>query len=194
MSQMIANGEKLALLRGAQRVWAISSVHGEAERLRALHEAISRQFQPGDRLVYLGNILGHGPDVTDAVDEVLAFRRAVISAHGMFAADVVVLRGAQEEMWQKLLQLQLALNSGEVFDWMMEQGVGATLKSYGGGCFRRPCCGACWCGYVCTVDGEPSGSNSRPFRTHATHVGVAACGGEPVPRRAATVALCQCRD
>ena len=129
---MIANGEKFALLRGAQRVWAISSVHGEAERLRALHEAISRQFQPGDRLVYLGNILGHGPDVTDAVDEVLAFRRAVISAHGMFAADVVVLRGAQEEMWQKLLQLQLALNSGEVFDWMMEQGVGATLKSYGG--------------------------------------------------------------
>lgn len=132
MSQMIANGEKFALLRGAQRVWAISSVHGEAERLRALHEAISRQFQPGDRLVYLGNILGHGPDVTDAVDEVLAFRRAVISAHGMFAADVVVLRGAQEEMWQKLLQLQLALNPGEVFDWMMEQGVGATLKSYGG--------------------------------------------------------------
>lgn len=132
MSQMIADGDKFALLRGAQRVWAISSVHGEAQRLRELHAAISTRFQPGDRLVYLGNILGHGPQVADAVDEVLAFRRAVISAHGMFAADVVILRGAQEEMWQKLLQLQLALNPSEVFDWMMEQGVGATLEGYGG--------------------------------------------------------------
>lgn len=132
MSQMIVDGDKFALLRGAQRVWAVSSVHGDAERLRALHAAISKKFQPGDRLVYLGNILGHGPCVADAVDEVLAFRRAVISAHGMFAADVVILRGAQEEMWQKLLQLQLALNPGEVFEWMIEQGVGATLESYGG--------------------------------------------------------------
>lgn len=132
MSQMIADGNKFALLRGAQRVWAIASIHGESERLRDLHRAISERFLPGDRLVYLGNILGYGPDVASAVDEVLSFRRAVIAAHGMFAADVVVLRGAQEEMWQKLLQLQLALNPGEVFDWMMEQGVGATLESYGG--------------------------------------------------------------
>lgn len=132
MSQMIANGDKFALVRGAQRVWAVASVHGECDRLRELHRGISERFQPGDRLVYLGNILGHGPDVASAVDEVLAFRRAVIAAHGMFAADVVVLRGAQEEMWQKLLQLQLALNPGEIFDWMIAQGVGATLESYGG--------------------------------------------------------------
>lgn len=132
MSQMIVDGDKFALLRGARRVWAISSVHGEADRLRRLHAEISSRFQPGDRLVYLGNILGYGPVVADAVDEVLSFRRAVMSAHGMFAADVVILRGAQEEMWQKLLQLQLALNPGEVFEWMMAQGVGATLESYGG--------------------------------------------------------------
>jgi serine/threonine protein phosphatase 1 len=132
MSELIVDRDKFALLRGAQRVWAIASIHGEAVRLRALHESLSRQFQPGDRLVYLGNILGHGADVAGAMDEVLSFRRAVISAHGMFAADVVVLRGAQEEMWQKLLQLQLALNPGEVFDWMMAQGIGATLESYGG--------------------------------------------------------------
>jgi len=132
MSQLIVDRDKFALLHGAQRVWVVASVHGEAARLRGLHESITRQFEPGDRLVYLGNLLGHGSDVVGAVGEVLAFRRAVISVHGMFAADVVVLRGAQEEMWQKLLQLQLALNPLEVFDWMMEQGVGATLESYGG--------------------------------------------------------------
>ena len=132
MSQMIVNGDKFALLRGAQRVWTVASVHGESDRLWQLHRQISERFQPGDRLVYLGNILGYGSDAAAAVDEVLAFRRAVIATHGMFAADVVVLRGAQEEMWQKLLQLQLALNPGEVFDWMIAQGVGATLEAYGG--------------------------------------------------------------
>jgi serine/threonine protein phosphatase 1 len=132
MSEMIVDRDKFALLRGAQRVWVIASVHGEAAQLRALHDLIRPRFQSGDRLVYLGNILGHGAAVSQAVDEVLSFRRAVISAHGMFAADVVILRGAQEEMWQKLLQLQLALNPVEVFDWMIEQGVGATLESYGG--------------------------------------------------------------
>ena len=132
MSQMIVNGDKFALLRGAQRVWTVASVHGESDRLWQLHRQISERFQPGDRLVYLGNILGYGSDAAATVDEVLAFRRAVIATHGMFAADVVVLRGAQEEMWQKLLQLQLALNPGEVFDWMIAQGVGATLEAYGG--------------------------------------------------------------
>jgi serine/threonine protein phosphatase 1 len=50
----------------------------------------------------------------------------------MFAADVVYLRGSQEEMWQKLLQLQFAPNPREVLEWMLAQGVGATLTAYGG--------------------------------------------------------------
>ncbi len=35
-------------------------------------------------------------------------------------------------MWQKLLQLQFAPNPREVLDWMLNQGVGATLAAYGG--------------------------------------------------------------
>ncbi len=62
----------------------------------------------------------------------LAFRRAVIATQGMFAGDVAILRGAQEEMWQKLLQLQLALDPAEVLNWMLDQGVAATLAAYGG--------------------------------------------------------------
>lgn len=132
MSRMIFDGEKIATLRAVRRVWAIGAVHGDAARLRTLHRAVSERFEPGDRLVYLGNILGRGPDAAGAVDEVLSFRRAVIAAHGMFAADVAMLRGAQEEMWQKLQQLQFAMNPPEVFDWMVEQGVGPTLEAYGG--------------------------------------------------------------
>lgn len=132
MSEMVVNEDKIAILRGARRVWAVGAVHGEADRLRRLHRMIADRFEPGDRLVYLGNFLGHGEAVVETVDEILSFRCAVIAAHGMFAADVSVLRGAQEEMWHKLLQLQLALNPADVLTWMLDQGVGATIAAYGG--------------------------------------------------------------
>src|SRR5690606_24420032 len=51
---------------------------------------------------------------------------------GALAGDVVFLRGAQEEMWQKLLQLQFAPNPAEVLRWMLTQGVEPTLAAYGG--------------------------------------------------------------
>lgn len=119
-------------LRRPRRVWAVGSIHGEADRLAALHAALAPRFAPGDKLVYLGNFLGRGAQVRATVDEILAMRRALLAHPGMFACDVAVLRGSQEEMWHKLLQLQMAPNPSEVLDWMFAQGVGATLEAYGG--------------------------------------------------------------
>jgi serine/threonine protein phosphatase 1 len=97
-----------------------------------LHDRLVGRFRDGDRLVYLGNCIGRGVSVRAALDELLSFRRAVIGrGAGGFVCDVVFLRGAQEEMWQKLLQLQFATNPREVLQWMLEQGVGATLAAYG---------------------------------------------------------------
>jgi hypothetical protein len=124
--------EKFAVLRRARRIWAISPVHGDMMRLRALHAFIEPQFEPGDRIVYLGGYLGRGPEVAGTIDELIAFRRQIIGRPGMFAYDVVYLRGQQEEMWQKLLQLQFAPNPKEVLPWMLQQGVGATITAYGG--------------------------------------------------------------
>ena len=50
--------EKFAVLRRARRVWAISPVHGDMIRLRALHAYVEPLFEPGDRIVYLGGYLG----------------------------------------------------------------------------------------------------------------------------------------
>lgn len=128
----MAESQKFAILKRARRIWAVAAIHGEAERLRTLHDRLAERFQaPGDRIVYLGNYLGRGPDVAGTVDELLDFRRRVISIPGFFASDVVFLRGGQEEMWQKLLQLQFAVNPREVLDWMLGQGLGATLTAYG---------------------------------------------------------------
>lgn len=124
--------ERFARLRGASRIWAVASIHGEAERLVTLHEQLWPRLKGGDRIVYLGNYLGHGPDIAGTVAELLLFRCAVLARRGTFACDIVFLRGAQEEMWQKLLQLQFASAPREVLSWMLEHGVGATLAAYGG--------------------------------------------------------------
>jgi serine/threonine protein phosphatase 1 len=121
-----------AQLRRSRRVWAVASIHGEAERLAALHERLARRLEPGDRVVYLGNILGQGSQVREAVDELLRFRAFVIARPLSFPGDVAILRGGQEEMWQKLLELQFAPNPREVFAFMLRQGVGATIAAYGG--------------------------------------------------------------
>jgi hypothetical protein len=112
--------------------WAIGSIHGEAERLVALHDALARRIEPEDNLVYLGNMLGRGLHVAATVHELLLFRRAVLARQlADHCGAIVYLRGSQEEMWHKLLQLQFAPNPAEVFDWMVDRGIGATIEAYG---------------------------------------------------------------
>jgi len=123
--------QRFAVLVARPRIWAVSAIHAEVRRLEAIHDAIQRRLQPRDALVYLGNMIGKGTAVAETLAELLAFRRAFIARHGSFAADLVYLRGSQEEMWQKLLELQFAPNPTEVLGWMLDHGLGPTLAAYG---------------------------------------------------------------
>ena len=128
-----ADGDaKFVRLRGGRRIWTVAAIHGEADRLARLHDRIAARFEPGDRIVYLGNYIGRGDAIKATLDELLDFRRRILARPQGFTCDVVFLRGAQEEMWQKLLQLQFASNPGEVLAWMVRAGVEATVKAYGG--------------------------------------------------------------
>ncbi|MCP5368655.1 MAG: hypothetical protein H6907_15785 [Hyphomicrobiales bacterium] len=120
-----------AVLEAPRRTWAVASVHGEADSLRILHEELYGHLQPHDNLVYLGNLLGRSGAVADTIHELLMFRRAFLARDGADVGDVVYLRGSQEEMWQKMLQIQFAPNPREVLAWMEENGVGSTLAVYG---------------------------------------------------------------
>lgn len=113
------------------RIWAVSAIHGETERLTTLHDKLLKRVRPGDRIVYHGNYTGYSQSAADCVDEILTFRRLVLSMRGMMCSDIVYLRGAQEEMWQKLLQLQFAPDPTGVLLWMLGNGVSDTLYSYG---------------------------------------------------------------
>ncbi len=124
--------ELITNLPAPRRTWAVASVHGEAARLRDLHGKLSGRIRTGENLVYLGNILGRGDQVGDTVEELLSFRRALLARRGDELRSIVYLRGSQEEMWQKLLQIQFAADPREVMQWVLNRGVGATLAAYGG--------------------------------------------------------------
>ena len=121
-----------ATLRPGTRVWAIPAIHGELDALAALHGLLEQEFAVGDQLVYLGNYTGRGAKARETVDELLLFRRRLLARPGMECEHIVFLRGAQEEMWQKLGQVQFAPNPREVLKWMEGEGLGPTIESYGG--------------------------------------------------------------
>ena len=99
-----------ATLRHWRRVWAVAAIHGEADRLARVLRGIGAGLEPGDRVVFLGNYLGYGPDVGGTLDRLIAFRRAFLAQPDNFLSDIVFLRGWQEEVWHKLTQLQFSVD------------------------------------------------------------------------------------
>ncbi len=123
--------QKFAVLRAARRVWAIGAIHADVERLKRLHARLWPKLELCDRIVYTGNMIGRAPQARETLDAILNFRLHTLARPHSEADDVIYLRGSQEEMWQKLLQLQFATDPRGVLEWMLDQGVGATLESYG---------------------------------------------------------------
>lgn len=124
--------EKFAELGAPRRIWAIAAVHGEIDRLSTLHDHLASRFSARDRIVYLGNYLGvesrHNASV---MDEILAFRAALLCKPGVEPSDIVYLRGAAEESWQRLLRLQFAPVPLQTLEKLLASGVESYLKLYG---------------------------------------------------------------
>ena len=121
---------RFASLGNPERIFAIPSIHGDLQKLHSVHESLWNQFRPGDRLIYLGNYTGYGQYSRETVDSILSFRRCLLSIPGVMPSDITYLRGTQEEMWQKLMQLQFAPNPALVLEWMLDKGLAQTMESY----------------------------------------------------------------
>ncbi|HEC14579.1 MAG TPA: hypothetical protein ENI72_02365, partial [Rhodospirillales bacterium] len=94
----MSGGNTVTTLVPERRAWAVGAIHGEFERLCALHEKLKRRLQPDDDIVYLGNFLGRGASVGKTVDELLGFRRAFLAKPPDQHGDIFFLRGGQEEI------------------------------------------------------------------------------------------------
>jgi serine/threonine protein phosphatase 1 len=120
----------IARLTPGGRLWALGALHGDDRVLEVLAGTLLAGWQRGDKLVVLGNMLGANGDPARTIDLLLLLRRRLLAAN--LACDVFFLRGAQEEMWHKLLSLQFAMAPLAVLDWMLARGLGATIAAYGG--------------------------------------------------------------
>lgn len=127
----ISDDSRFVSLNAPQRVWSFSSIHGDLERLSCLHDAVYERFWPGDRIVYLGNYTGYGQHSAEVVDELLTFRRMILAHPGVRCDDFVYLRGRQEDLWQRLYQLQFSPNPVDTLLWILSNGVTETFYSYG---------------------------------------------------------------
>jgi len=114
-----------------RRIWVVGAIYGDRDRLAILHKNILESFKQGDVVIYLGNFMGYGPNVGGVLDELFAFRKILFDKMGANPEDVIMLRGQQEEMWKKLLTLQFARKPENIFAWMMNHGVAASIATYG---------------------------------------------------------------
>lgn len=131
MTCLTHTDQNFATLGSTSRIWAIPAIHAAIDKLYHLHNALFEVFTEGDKIVYMGNYTGYGQNAVATIDEILAFRRGILARPGVQCSDFVYLRGGQEEMLQKLLQLAFAPNPSDVFLWMIGNGLQETLNDYG---------------------------------------------------------------
>ena len=122
---------KFYKIQNCSRIWAIGSIHGNYKSLKKVHNHIINQFTEQDTLIYLGNVIGVGEQSTEVLNEIVQFRLILMAKFKTDPDKIIFLRGAQEEMFIKLLELQLSPNPKDILIWMFSHGVDKTLLSYG---------------------------------------------------------------
>tara|TARA_B100001057_G_scaffold501150_1_gene621106 strand:+ start:259 stop:1071 length:813 start_codon:yes stop_codon:yes gene_type:complete len=118
-------------LRECSRIWAVGSIHSNLKAFYSIKKFILNNFKQDDKLVFLGNVIGLGESSKDLLSDIIDLRFNLMSNFKLKPTDIVFLRGAQEEMFSKLFQLQIAPNPMEIVSWMFDHGVNKTLESYG---------------------------------------------------------------
>ena len=113
------------------KIWAIGSIHSNLKSFNSIKKFILQNFTSEDKLIFLGNVIGLGDNSKETLTSVINLRFNLMSKFKLKPERIVFLRGAQEEMFSKLLQLQLAPNPIEIIEWMFDHGVDQTIKSYG---------------------------------------------------------------
>jgi len=120
-----------AEIKFSKKIWAIGSIHSRLNSFNSIKKYILKNFSEGDKLIFLGNIIGLGKESKETLTSVIDMRNNLLSNFFLQPDDIIFLRGAQEEMFWKLIQLQTAPNPNEIVNWMFEHGVDKTLESYG---------------------------------------------------------------
>ncbi len=112
----------------------VPAISGRVEQLAEMHNTLWQIFEPGDSLVYSGNYLGNPRQNAlgaDAIQDIRMFTRALVTEGRADRNQIVMLRGINEELIQKALQIQFANKPEDVLIWMGQKGLGPLLEHYG---------------------------------------------------------------
>ncbi len=115
----------------SKKIWAIGSIHSRLDAFNNLKKFILENFEENDYLVFLGNIIGVGQSSKETLTSAIDLRNKLMAKFAIKSKKIIFLRGAQEEMLLKLLQLHTAPNPQDIVLWMLDHGVDATIQSYG---------------------------------------------------------------
>jgi len=126
----LENSSNFSKLIETNKIWAIGSLHSSLDSFRSIKKYILSNFELGDKLIFLGNLIGFRDKSKEIIDEVLQLRFNLMAKYQLKHSDIVFLRGAQEEMFSKLLQLHTAPNPIEILEWIFSHGVDQTIISY----------------------------------------------------------------
>jgi len=118
-------------ITNSKKIWAIGSIHSRLESFISIKKYLLENFQKDDYLVFLGNVIGLGEKSKQTLSSVIDLRNKLMAKFLLTPNKIIFLRGAQEEMFLKLLQLQTAPNPQDIIKWMLDRGVDSTIKSYG---------------------------------------------------------------
>ena len=122
---------KFVEINNPKRIWAVGSVHSNLNSFSTIKKHIMNNYKKNDKLIFLGNIIGLGDNAKETLSSVIDLRFKLMAKLRLDPNEIIFLRGAQEEMFNKLLQLQIAPNPQEILSWMFSHGVDKTLISYG---------------------------------------------------------------
>ena len=118
-------------IKNSKKIWAIGSIHSRFKAFNSIKEHLLKKFREEDHLVFLGNIIGLRQESKETLNSVIDLRNQLLAKFCLNSSKIIFLRGAQEEMFLKLLQLQTAPNPQDIVLWMFGHGVDATIESYG---------------------------------------------------------------
>ncbi len=118
-------------LHNPSRIWAIGSIHSNLHSFTSIKKFISDNFKKNDKLIFLGNVIGLGEFSKETISSIIHLRFELMSKFYLKPESIIFLRGAQEEMFSKILQLHIAPNPIEIINWIFDHGVDKTLNSYG---------------------------------------------------------------
>ena len=94
---------KFQKFTNTDRIWAIGSLHSSIESFQTIKKYIFSNFKNGDKLIFLGNLIGYNNYSKETLTDVLTLRFNLMAKFNLDHEDIVFLRGAQEEMFSKLL-------------------------------------------------------------------------------------------